>query len=202
MIASKPTSPDGRPAVGSGPEPEVRESPVASSDRPVTTLRGAGVDVDPRRARQLVLAACLVALAVTAVILLVAGIQKNAQANRLQHHGVAVAVTVTGCSGLLGGSGSNGAGYACKGTYSFDGRRYEQSIPGNGLHQAGSVVRGVIVADDPGLLSTPGMIARQPASWSVFIVPAVLFGVLAVALVAVAVVRRRGGHPPDAPAPR
>lgn len=148
------------------------------------------------------LAACLVALAVTAVILLVAGLQKNAQANRLQQHGVPVTVAVTGCSGLLGGSGSNGAGYACKGTYSFDGRRYERSIPGDGLHQAGSVVRGVIVADDPGLLSTPAMIARQPASWSVFVVPAVLFGVLAVALVTVAVRRRRRGHDPDAPARR
>jgi hypothetical protein len=186
MTASDPTSPDGRPL---------------SSDRPVTTLRGAGVDVDPRRARQLVLAGCLAALAITAVILLIAGIQKNAQANRLRHHGVAVSVTVTGCSGLLGGSGSNGAGYACKGTYTFHGRRYQQSIPGNGLHQAGSVIRGVIVADDPGLLSTPDMIARQPASGSVFVVPAVLFGVLAAALVAVAVLRRRGGHSVEAPGP-
>jgi hypothetical protein len=184
MTASNPTPPDGRPP---------------ASDRPVTTLRGAGVDVDPRRARQFVLAACLVALAITAVILLVAGIQKNAQANRLQQHGVAVSVTVTGCSGLLGGSGSNAAGYACKGTYTFDGRRYEQSIPGSGLRQPGSVVRGVIVADDPGLLSTPDVLARQPASGTVFIVPAILFGILAAALVTVAVTRRRGRRPGEAP---
>ena len=41
-----------------------------SPNRPVTTLRGAGVDVDPHRAAQLVVGACLVGLTVVAVILL------------------------------------------------------------------------------------------------------------------------------------
>ena len=103
----------------------------APTDRPGDHhSAGAGVDVDPRRARQLVVAVCLVALAVVAVILLVAGLQKNAQADSLQQHGVPVTVTVTGCLGLLGGSGSNGAGYACKGTYTFDGRHYVRVHPG------------------------------------------------------------------------
>jgi hypothetical protein len=46
------------------------------------------------------------------------------------------------------------------------------------------VVRGVIVPSDPGLLSTPGEVADERASWNVFIAPVVLFvmalGVLAV----------------------
>ena len=138
-----------------------------------------------------VVSVCLIALAVVAVILLVAGVQKNNQADNLHQHGVRVDVTVTGCLGLLGGSGSNGAGYACKGTYTFDGRHYSQSIPGNADHAPGSVITGVIVPNSPDLLSTPELVARQQASWNVFILPAVLFLVLAVSLATVAVVRRR-----------
>lgn len=115
------------------------------------------------------------ALAVVAVVLLVAGVKKNDQVSSLHDHGIPVSVTVTGCMGLLGGSGSNPAGYACKGTYTFDGRHYVRSIPGTALRHPGTVIDGVIVADDPGLLSTPGAVAGQRSSDSVYIAPAILF---------------------------
>ena len=162
----------------------------ASSDGPVTTLRGAGVDVDPRRAAHVVVSTCLVALAVVAVILLVSGIRKNAHDASLQNHGVPVSVTVSGCLGLLGGSGSNAAGYACKGTYTFDGRHYQQAIPGDALLHAGSVIHGVIVPGDPRLLSTPATVATQQPSWKVYIAPAILFGILVVALVVMVLASR------------
>jgi len=186
MIASEPSSaqsPSGAP-VGT-------RSDAEEPDRPVTTLRGAGVDVDPRRAGQLVLGVALVALAVVAVVLLVAGIQKNAQSDALEHHGVAVDVTVAGCSGLLGGSGSNAAGYRCQGRYTFQGRHYERDIPGNSLLAAGTVIRGVTTPGDPGLLSTPAMVDAQPASWRVYLAPAILFTVLAIAVVIMVLLRRR-----------
>ena len=132
--------------MSTGPEPGgTSESP----DRPVTTLRGASVDVDPRRALRLVVAVCLVALTLVAVVLLVAGANKNSQSVSLHDHGVPVSVTVTGCLGLLGGSGSNGAGYACKGSYTFNGHRYVQAIPGTTLLHPGDVIPGVIVPDRP-----------------------------------------------------
>ncbi len=184
MTASEPT-----PSTSRAPRSVDPEVP-ASSDGPVTTLRGAGVDVDPRRAAQLVVGTCLVALAVVAVILLVSGIRKNAHDASLQDHGVPVSVTVSGCLGLLGGSGSNAAGYACKGTYTFDGRHYQQAIPGNALLPAGSVVRGVIVPGDPRLLSTPATVATQQPSSKVYIVPAILFGILVVAVVVMVLARR------------
>jgi hypothetical protein len=53
----------------------------------------------------------------------------------------------------------------------------------------------VIVPASPDLLSTPGLVAQQQSSWNVFILPAVLFLVLAGALVTVAVVRRRDRRP-------
>jgi hypothetical protein len=164
--------------------------PSPSPDRPVTTLRGAGVDVDPHRAAQLVVGACLVGLTVVAVILLVSGIQKNAHVASLRDHGVPVPVTVSGCLGLLGGSGSNAAGYACKGTYSYGGHRYQQAIPGDVLLHTGTVIRGVIVPSDPRLLSTPAAVAAQHSSWRVYIAPAILFGILVLASGALLLARR------------
>ena len=168
-----------------------------SPDRPVTTLRGAGVDVDPRRARRVVVGVILVAITVIAVVLLLAGMKKNSQAVDLHQHGVPVSVTVSGCLGMLGGSGSNPAGYSCKGSYTFKGHRYVQAIPGNSLLHPGAVVRGVIVPDDPRLLSTPAVVAAQESSWKVFIAPIVLFVLVALAL-AVVVVRRRRRAPSTA----
>jgi ABC-type Na+ efflux pump permease subunit len=181
-------------------QPEVPSEPE-TSDRPLTVLRGAGVDVDPRRAVQLVVAVCLVALTVVAVVLLLAGTKKNSQAVSLHDHGVPVTVTVSGCLGLLGGSGSNPAGYSCKGSYTFDGHRYQQAIPGNALLHPGAVVQGVIVPGDPSLLSTPGAVADQHASWRVFILPVILFALVAVALVVLLARNRRrtpgaAGQPP------
>jgi len=180
-------------------------APSESPDRPVTTLRGAGVDVDPRRALGLVVGACLAAVTVIAVVLLAAGVDKNSQAVSLRDHGVPVPVTVSGCQGLLGGSGSNPAGYACKGSYTFHGHRYVQAIPGNALHTPGSVIQGVIVPSDPWLLSTPAAVAAEQASWRVFIAPAILLAVVVVAvgfLLARRLRRAPGtpGRPGDRPA--
>ncbi len=74
-----------------GPAPadtQVTTGDIDSQDRPLTTLRGAGVDVDVRRVGQVVIGICLVGVAVLAVIQLVAGFQKNAQINSLRNNGV------------------------------------------------------------------------------------------------------------------
>lgn len=198
MIASEPTPPPGRVPDGTGPPPT-----APSPDGPVTTLRGASVDVDPRRAAQLVVGACLVGLTVVGVVLLVSGIQKNAHTASLHDHGVPVPVTVSGCLGLLGGSGSNAAGYACTGTYTYDGHHYQQAIPGDTLLHAGTVIHGVIVPSDPRLLSTPAAVDAQRASWRVYIAPAILFGIVVAVSGAFLLARRRlatmstGGQPRD-----
>lgn len=97
---------------------------IVSSTEPVMTLRGAGVEVDVRRVARVGGVVCLGALSVLAVTLLLAGVEKNAQITRLRQRGVPVTVTMTGCIGLAGGSGSNLAGYECRGTFRLDGRRY------------------------------------------------------------------------------
>jgi hypothetical protein len=146
---------------------------------------------DVRRLGRVFLGIGVLGLAVLVVVLTVAGVQKNDQITRLRQHGVSVEVTVSGCLGLLGGSGSNVAGYACKGTFTLDGRLYREAIPGNTLRPPGSTLHAVTVRDDPGLLDTAGAVAREHASWRVFILPAVLALVLALVVAAVVLSRRR-----------
>ena len=164
----------------------------------MATLRGAGVDVDVRRVGRVVVALCLVALAVVAIALFIAGAKKNDQITSLQHHGVAVEVTVTTCLGLLGGSGSNAAGYECKGTFALGGHHYREDIPGNTIRTPGATLRAVAVPGDPPLLSTARAVATDRASWNVFVVPTILLVVLALAGGAL-VTRRRHLHAPSLP---
>ncbi len=134
---------------------------------------------------------CLASVAVLAVAFFVTGARKNAQITSLREHGVPVEVTVTNCIGLLGGSGSNDAGYACRGTYVVDGRRQYEAIPGDTLYSAGTKIRGITVADDPGLLSTAADVAGEHASWRDFVTPTVLLVVLAGLLLVLGLRRRR-----------
>jgi hypothetical protein len=164
---------------------------IDSPDGPLTTLRGAGVDVNVRRVGQVVIGICLVGVAVLAVIQLVAGFQKNAQINSLRNNGVPVQIRVSGCMGLLGGSGSNAAGYDCRGTFTLGGQSYSENLPGNTLLTPGTILSGVSVPGDPALVSTASIVAAEHPSWTVFTVPVILFAFLAVILGLLFVRRRR-----------
>jgi hypothetical protein len=112
-----------------------------------------------------------------------------------------VSVKVTSCAGLLGGTGSQNAGYVCTGTYLVDGTRYVQTIPGTAVFYAvGSKFQGVVVPSDPKLLSTPAQVAAQHASNRVFLLPAVLI-LVAMVWAAALVVRRKRRAAGDAGLP-
>jgi hypothetical protein len=157
---------------------------------PIMTLRGAGVDFDVRRVGRIVIGLCVVALAVTTVIFYIAGAQKNNQIARLHQHGVPVTVTVTGCIGLMGGSGSNAAGYSCQGTFTRDGSSHTESIPGVAFYKPGATLRALTVPGDPALLSPISIERSQHTSDRVFILPTVLL-ILLVLLVGGILLRRR-----------
>jgi hypothetical protein len=159
---------------------------------PISTLRGAGVDVDSRRVAQAAVVLCLGVLAMVSAVLFVAGASKNAQISELREHGAWVGVTVSSCRGLLGGSGSNAAGYACQGTYTFDGKRYQEAIPGNVRRTPGTSVAGIVAPDDPQLLSTPSQVRIEHASWRVFIAPGAL--TLAFLVTVAAIILRWRSH--------
>jgi hypothetical protein len=155
------------------------------------TLRGAGVDVDVRRVAWVVVGACLLALVVSSVVLFVAGAQRNAQINRFHQHGVVVDATVSGCIGLMGGSGSNLVGYDCRATFTLDGHRYDEALAGDTTPVTGAKFRAVTVPGDPALLATVATVSGEQASWRVFILPTVLLA-LALAIGALLLLLRRG----------
>ena len=80
-------------------------------------LRGASVEVDPRRVVRLLAVAALAASVAGIAALTAAGFTKNLQLDELHQHGRPLRATVLACRSLLGGSGSNGVGYSCVGTY-------------------------------------------------------------------------------------
>ncbi len=185
------------PGAGNG-EP-LRPAGTGEPPDRIGQLRGAGVQVDARRVGQVALGIVLATLAVLAVVFTVVGVHTNQQDDRLHHDGVPVTFTVAGCLGLLGGSGSNAAGYSCHGTYTLGGHRYSERLPGNSFHRPGSTVAAVAVPGDPALVSPVSIVATQHSSAGVFVLPAVLAGILLllVALLLALRRRRRGTAPAE-----
>ncbi len=178
------------PAAGNG-DADRRTGSSTPRDERVGQLRGAGVAVDARRVGQVAIGIVLVTLAVLAIVFTVVGIHTNQQDDRLHHDGVPVTFTVTGCLGLLGGSGSNAAGYSCRGTYTLDGNHYSGvQLPGDSFHRPGSTVAAIAVPGDPALVSPASIVATEHSSAGAFVLPGVLAAVLLL-LVALLLLRRR-----------
>ncbi|MFZ0249727.1 MAG: hypothetical protein WAL61_07260 [Acidimicrobiales bacterium] len=172
----------------------------AEPDDRVGQLRGAGVSVNRRRIGQVGIGIVLATLAVLAIVFTIVGVHTNQQDDRLHDDGVPVSFTVTGCLGLLGGSGSNAAGYSCRGTYTLEGHRYAVALPGNSFHRPGSTVRAIAVPGDPALVSPASIVATEHSSAGVFVLPAVLAVVLLALVVLLLVLhRRRAAEPAETP---
>jgi hypothetical protein len=185
-----PPAPEARNPQGEGSEDVVAAGRVG-------TMRGATVQMDLHRVLEVTVGVVLVTLAVLVVVFTVAGVRSNNQIDELHNRGVPVTVTVTDCLGLLGGSGSNPAGYSCHGTYVLGGHRYTQSLPGLTHQHPGAQIAGVAVPDDPSLMSLVSALKTQHSSAGAFILPVVL-GVLLLALIGVVVWRtRRARHAAD-----
>ena len=163
-------------------------------DGRVGTLRGAGVQIDGRRVARVLIVLVLVTLAVLVIVFTLVGVHQNQQDDRLHDDGVPVTFTVSGCLGLLGGSGSNAAGYSCHGSYILDGHRYEERLPGNDFHRPGSTVPAIAVPGDPALVSPAAMVKTEHASDGVFVVPLVLLVILVAVVALLLVLRRRAQH--------
>jgi hypothetical protein len=173
----------------SPPDPTgVGRAGEAAAEGP-TTLRGASVEIDARRAGRLAVALAVVGLVSVAVVLAGAGLQKNAQIASLRDHGVPVRATVTRCVSLVGGSGSNVAGFSCTARYTVGGRTFRADVPGSAAHEVGDAIDGVTVPGDPALFSTPQAVASSRPSARVLLAPGALL-LAAIAIVAVPAVRR------------
>jgi hypothetical protein len=152
------------------------------------------VQFDGRRVARILVGIVLATLAVLVVAFTVVGIHKNQQIDQLRHNGVPVTFTVTGCLGLLGGSGSNAAGYSCHGTYVLDGHRNSERLPGSVFHAPGARIKAVAVPGDPALVSPVSIVDTEHSSGSVFILPAVLLAILVLMVGGLWLRRRRRGR--------
>ena len=148
------------------------------------------MDFNARRVLQVVLGIVIGTLAVLVVVFTVGDVHSNDQINRLRSQGKPVTVTVSGCLGLLGGSGSNAAGDSCHGFYRLGGRLYHESLPGSTFYRPGTRIPALAVPGDPALVSPLAVIDTQHASDGVFALPGALAGAL-VLVVAAIVWRRR-----------
>ncbi|MHB8430736.1 MAG: hypothetical protein ACYDDZ_09445 [Acidimicrobiales bacterium] len=164
---------------------------AAADGLPLSTLRGAGVDVDIRYLSRVVTVVLSTALLALAAALFIAGERRNAQINALRTGGIPVVMTVTGCIGLMGGSGSNPVGYRCRGTYLVDQQRYSAAVPGSALHSAGADVAALAARGDPALVSSAHLVAGEHQSWKVYAVPSLLVALVVAVPVAWSVRRRR-----------
>jgi hypothetical protein len=158
----------------------------------VARLRAGSAGPDGRAVGRVLLLVTLVAIGVTSALLFVAGAEKNASITRLRQESVPIEMTVGGCRGLLGGSGSNPVGYSCWGSFTLSGREYRDGIPGDALLAPGTKLRMVTVPGDPGLVDSPQAVAAERASATVYVLPAVLAAVVAASVVILAL--RRGGR--------
>ena len=175
--------------------------PAEVPEAPVSTLRGASARVDVHTVARVVLGLIVATLAVLVVVLVVVGVDKNQQINELRGQGVPVTFKITSCQGLLGGSGSNGAGYACRGTYHLDGHVYDEPLPGTVFFAPGTSVRAVAVPSDPGLVSTMAIVESENASSRVYVLPMILFAALVLIVGAVVLrwrTKRRSTKPAQA----
>jgi hypothetical protein len=162
--------------------------------------------VDIRLVRRVGIVLCLALLAALSIALFTAGARRNNQIDTIHRHGVPVVMTVTGCTGLLGGSGSNPVGEVCRGSYTLGGHRYNEVIPGTTDRTPGSRLAAIAVPGDPSLVTTAHDAATEQASGRVFVLPGVLGGLFVALAAGWLLVRRRarggdgeraGGRPAD-----
>lgn len=168
--------------------------PAANSEAAASRLRAHSTGPDGRLVGRVLLSLAMATLAISSGLLFVAGAEKNSSITRLRQEAVPVEMTVGGCRGLLGGSGSNPVGYSCWGTFTLAGRTYRDGIPGDALLAPGRRLAMLSVPGDPGLVDTPQAVAAAHPSDTVYVLPAVLLGVL-VAAVAWLALRPRRAQP-------
>lgn len=174
--------------------PTVSSGGVNDFDGAMMALRGASVGkVNRRRVVQVIEALSVATLATLAIVFFVAGIHRNNQISDLKSNGVTVNIKVTECLALIGGTGSNPAGYVCQGALTIDGHHYTEVIPGSDPLKKGQIMKVVVVPNDPALLTPLHTLLDEHSSGTVFILPASLLVALLVLIGTLVAQRRHRG---------
>jgi hypothetical protein len=159
----------------------------------VNSLRGASAGSIGRTFWLGAAALGLVVIAAVIVVSLISAFNDHARVDRMKAHGIPVAVIVTACDGNLGGSGSNGAGYTCRGAYRIDGTTFHEVIGSMATFAAsGTTVRAVADPSNHGTIALSSAVKTSKASPWAFVPPGAIAVVLIIlTFLFVRVVRRR-----------
>ncbi|HEY5265186.1 MAG TPA: hypothetical protein VIJ40_00065 [Acidimicrobiales bacterium] len=169
---------------------------LPSPNEHVASLRGAAAVSVGRRAKFVVGALGLIALAAVLVVSFLSVTNDNARIDRMKASGIPVTITVTNCRGNIGGSGSNSAGYTCRGDYSVGGATYHELIGSMATFSApGTAVHGVADPSHHSTVALSSAVKSSKASDGAF-VPLGLLTLVFVALSLVFLGRARRPTPP------
>jgi len=158
----------------------------------ITSLRGAEAATIGSRFWLVVGAFVLVVFAAALVVGFIAVTSDNARIERMKSHGIPVTVTVVDCNGNIGVSGSNAAGYTCRGDYSVGGTTYHELICSMTTFSAvGSAMRAVVDPSRHSTVALASSLKASAASSGVYVAPGVLTFVLVALTLALLRVARR-----------
>lgn len=150
---------------------------AAPGDR-VASLRGAQA---ASLGRQFWLRAATVGLVIFAVAIALSfasTLNDHSRLARMKANGIPVTVTISNCVGNMGGSGSNVAGYVCRGTYAIDGVKFSEII--SSMTTFASPGSGVPAIADPsqhGYIALASAIRHASSSSTAFLVLIALIAV-------------------------
>lgn len=145
-----------------------------SHDR-VAALRGAQAASIGRRFWLRAATVGLVIFAVALGLSFASALNDHARIDRMKAHGVPVTVTISNCVGNMGGSGSNVAGYVCRGTYAVEGVKYNEIISSmTTFAPPGSHVHAIADPSQHGYIALASAIKNATPSAAAFVVVIIL----------------------------
>jgi hypothetical protein len=121
----------------------------------------------------------LVVFAVAIALSFASTLNDHSRVDRMKADGVPVSVTIANCVGNMGGSGSNVAGYVCRGTYAIEGVKYNEIISSmTTFASPGARVSAIADPSQHGYVALASAIRHASSSSAAFVVLIILTVVL------------------------
>jgi hypothetical protein len=158
---------------------------------------GAGFEVSGGTVLRAAAVTVLAALLATAVALFVGAAHGSSVRSTLKHRGVTVTATVTGCLGLVGGTGVVPTSFECHAAVRLNGHRYVDELRGTSSRfEVDQAVPAVIDPEHPSVLYTAASVASTRARWHSYLTAIVLLAVTVALAVPLALWWRKGAAEP------
>ena len=154
-------------------------TPTGTSPDGATFIRaGGGVGLNPRKLASVLVWICVAGLLGIAAYLGVSANRHDSRLSELRSHGVAVTVTVTGCTGISSGVGMGIEYWQCRGSFGLAGSGYTEVINGSRkLLDRGQQIPALVVAGHPDSVTTAQAVRNGRTSGSEYVIAGALAAV-------------------------